>query len=57
MSERTWEWEGYDPAGEQSRAPLCALGNGYFVTRLRCPSPGPGWCTVREPTRPVAAPG
>ncbi|MER6310430.1 glycosyl hydrolase family 65 protein [Streptomyces sp. NPDC001657] len=29
----TWSYEGYDPAGERLRETLCALGNGYFVTR------------------------
>jgi trehalose/maltose hydrolase-like predicted phosphorylase len=37
MSEWTWEWEGYDPAGEQLRESLCTLGNGYFATRGAVP--------------------
>ncbi|MGW1396969.1 glycoside hydrolase family 65 protein [Streptomyces nigra] len=37
MSEWTWEWEGYDPAGEQLREALCTLGNGYFATRGALP--------------------
>lgn len=57
MSEWMWEWEGYDPAGEQLREALCTLGNGYFATRGRCPSPGPGSCTVRGPTWPGATTG
>ncbi|AVV45709.1 glycosyl hydrolase family 65 protein [Streptomyces sp. ID05-04B] len=37
MAEWTWEWEGYDPAGEQLREVLCTLGNGYFATRGAVP--------------------
>ncbi|MFH8800814.1 glycoside hydrolase family 65 protein [Streptomyces sp. NPDC017936] len=37
MPEWTWEWEGYDPAGEQLRESLCTLGNGYFATRGALP--------------------
>ncbi|MFJ8158824.1 glycoside hydrolase family 65 protein [Streptomyces sp. NPDC094468] len=37
MSEWTWEWTGYDPAGEQLRESLCTLGNGYFATRGALP--------------------
>ncbi|MEU9119883.1 glycosyl hydrolase family 65 protein [Streptomyces sp. NPDC048506] len=29
----TWSYEGYDAAAERLRETLCALGNGYFVTR------------------------
>ncbi|MFJ9346388.1 glycoside hydrolase family 65 protein [Streptomyces sp. NPDC101237] len=37
MSEWTWEWTGYDPAGERLRESLCTLGNGYFATRGALP--------------------
>jgi trehalose/maltose hydrolase-like predicted phosphorylase len=37
MSEWTWEWKGYDPAGERLRESLCTLGNGYFATRGAVP--------------------
>lgn len=37
MQDWTWEWEGYDPAGEQLREALCTLGNGYFATRGAVP--------------------
>ncbi|MGW1952920.1 glycoside hydrolase family 65 protein [Streptomyces sp. NPDC001920] len=37
MSEWTWEYEGYDPAGERLRESLCTLGNGYFATRGAVP--------------------
>ena len=30
-------YEGYDPAHEGLRETLCALGNGYFVTRAAAP--------------------
>ncbi|MGC5561866.1 glycoside hydrolase family 65 protein [Streptomyces sp. FR-108] len=33
MTDRTWEYEGYDPADERLRESLCTLGNGYFATR------------------------
>ncbi|MFG2138239.1 glycoside hydrolase family 65 protein [Streptomyces sp. NPDC048650] len=29
----TWSYEGYDPQAERLREVLCALGNGFFVTR------------------------
>ncbi|MFJ9850661.1 glycoside hydrolase family 65 protein [Streptomyces sp. NPDC101150] len=29
----TWSYQGYDPQTERLRETLCALGNGYFVTR------------------------
>ncbi|WP_425471858.1 glycoside hydrolase family 65 protein [Streptomyces piniterrae] len=29
----TWSYDGYHPDGERLREALCALGNGYFVTR------------------------
>lgn len=29
----TWSYEGYDASAERLRETLCALGNGYFVTR------------------------
>ncbi|KOU58222.1 trehalose 6-phosphate phosphorylase [Streptomyces sp. MMG1533] len=32
-----WEYEGYDPGQERLRESLCALGNGYFVTRGALP--------------------
>ncbi|MET8946852.1 glycosyl hydrolase family 65 protein [Streptomyces sp. NPDC004542] len=37
MTDWTWEWEGYDPAGERLRESLCTLGNGYFATRGAVP--------------------
>ncbi|MEV4229097.1 glycosyl hydrolase family 65 protein [Streptomyces bobili] len=37
MKEWTWEWDGYDPAGERLRESLCTLGNGYFATRGAVP--------------------
>ncbi|MEU9385948.1 glycosyl hydrolase family 65 protein [Streptomyces sp. NPDC048279] len=37
MPEWTWEWTGYDPAGEKLRESLCTLGNGYFATRGALP--------------------
>jgi trehalose/maltose hydrolase-like predicted phosphorylase len=37
MSQWTWEYEGYDPAGERLREALCTLGNGYFATRGALP--------------------
>ncbi|MEU7470023.1 glycosyl hydrolase family 65 protein [Streptomyces sp. NPDC044984] len=37
MSEWTWEYEGYDPAGERLRESLCTLGNGCFATRGALP--------------------
>ncbi|MFJ8113349.1 glycoside hydrolase family 65 protein [Streptomyces sp. NPDC096132] len=37
MSEWTWEWNGYDPAGERLRESLCTLGNGYVATRGAVP--------------------
>ncbi|WP_460072908.1 glycoside hydrolase family 65 protein [Streptomyces sp. YKOK-I1] len=37
MEEWTWEWQGYDPAGERLREALCTLGNGYFATRGAVP--------------------
>jgi trehalose/maltose hydrolase-like predicted phosphorylase len=37
MSEWTWEYEGYDPAGERLRESLCTLGNGYFAMRGAVP--------------------
>jgi trehalose/maltose hydrolase-like predicted phosphorylase len=37
MAEWTWEYEGYDPAGERLRESLCTLGNGYFATRGAVP--------------------
>jgi trehalose/maltose hydrolase-like predicted phosphorylase len=33
----TWEYDGYDPAGERLRESLCTLGNGYFATRGALP--------------------
>ncbi|QLJ03696.1 glycoside hydrolase family 65 protein [Streptomyces sp. NEAU-sy36] len=33
----TWEYDGYQPAGERLRESLCALGNGYFATRGALP--------------------
>ncbi|MFF8864781.1 glycoside hydrolase family 65 protein [Streptomyces sp. NPDC015139] len=37
MPQWSWEWPGYDPAGEQLREALCTLGNGYFATRGAVP--------------------
>ncbi|MEV7789218.1 glycosyl hydrolase family 65 protein [Streptomyces sp. NPDC088106] len=37
MSEWTWEYQGYDPAGERLRESLCTLGNGCFATRGAVP--------------------
>ncbi|MGW6316490.1 glycoside hydrolase family 65 protein [Streptomyces sp. NPDC055099] len=37
MTDRTWEYEGYDPADERLRESLCTLGNGYFATRGALP--------------------
>lgn len=37
MSERTWEYDAYDPAAERLRESLCRLGNGYFATRGAVP--------------------
>ncbi|WP_151481966.1 glycoside hydrolase family 65 protein [Streptomyces albicerus] len=37
MTDWTWEYEDYDPAQEQLRESLCALGNGYFATRGALP--------------------
>ncbi|CAM5293931.1 hypothetical protein SALBM217S_06794 [Streptomyces griseoloalbus] len=37
MSEWTWEYEEYGPAGERLRESLCTLGNGCFATRGAVP--------------------
>ena len=37
MSEWALVYEDYDPAAEGLREALCALGNGYFVTRGAAP--------------------
>ncbi|MDQ0958139.1 trehalose/maltose hydrolase-like predicted phosphorylase [Streptomyces sp. B4I13] len=37
MTDRIWEYEGYDPAQERLRESLCTLGNGYFATRGAAP--------------------
>ena len=37
MSERTWEYDAYDPAAERLRESLCGLGNGYFAARGAVP--------------------
>ncbi|MCW7943772.1 trehalose 6-phosphate phosphorylase [Streptomyces hygroscopicus] len=37
MAGWTWQYEGYDPAGERLRESLCTLGNGYFATRGALP--------------------
>ncbi|MDQ0757813.1 glycoside hydrolase family 65 protein [Streptomyces canus] len=37
MTDRTWEYEGYDAAEERLRESLCTLGNGYFATRGALP--------------------
>ncbi|MCX4706106.1 glycoside hydrolase family 65 protein [Streptomyces sp. NBC_01373] len=37
MTDRIWEYEGYDPAQERLRESLCTLGNGYFATRGALP--------------------
>ncbi|GGY15832.1 glycoside hydrolase family 65 protein [Streptomyces djakartensis] len=37
MTDRTLEYEGYDPADERLRESLCTLGNGYFATRGALP--------------------
>ncbi|MEU6549172.1 glycosyl hydrolase family 65 protein [Streptomyces sp. NPDC046915] len=37
MTERVWEYVGYDPADEPLRESLCTLGNGYFATRGALP--------------------
>ncbi|MDQ1034449.1 trehalose/maltose hydrolase-like predicted phosphorylase [Streptomyces sp. V3I8] len=37
MTDRTWEYEGYDPADERLRESLCTLGNGYLATRGALP--------------------
>ncbi|MFG2225053.1 glycoside hydrolase family 65 protein [Streptomyces sp. NPDC048644] len=38
----TWSYEGYDPAAERLRESLCALGNGYFMTRGAASESAPG---------------
>ncbi|MCX9193402.1 trehalose 6-phosphate phosphorylase [Carbonactinospora thermoautotrophica] len=43
MGTWTLEYEGYDPATERLRESLCALGNGYFMTRGAAPE-----CTAGE---------
>ncbi|MFI9101010.1 glycoside hydrolase family 65 protein [Streptomyces fildesensis] len=42
MPERTWSYEGYDPAQERLRESLCTLGNGYFATRGAAPEEAAG---------------
>ncbi|MGW5236849.1 glycoside hydrolase family 65 protein [Streptomyces nodosus] len=42
MTGWTWQYEGYDPAGERLRESLCTLGNGYFATRGTLPECGAG---------------
>ncbi|MCM2425161.1 glycoside hydrolase family 65 protein [Streptomyces sp. RKAG337] len=37
MPDRTWNYEGHDPAQERLRESLCTLGNGYFATRGAVP--------------------
>ncbi|MER7980141.1 glycosyl hydrolase family 65 protein [Streptomyces sp. NPDC095817] len=37
MHDRTWDYEGYEPAEERLREALCTLGNGYFATRGTAP--------------------
>ncbi|MEU4997863.1 glycosyl hydrolase family 65 protein [Streptomyces sp. NPDC021622] len=37
IADWVWEYEGYDPDKEKLRESLCALGNGYFVTRGAAP--------------------
>ncbi|GAA2429465.1 glycoside hydrolase family 65 protein [Streptomyces glaucus] len=37
MTDRTWEYEGYDASDERLRESLCTLGNGYFATRGALP--------------------
>ncbi|UQA96998.1 glycoside hydrolase family 65 protein [Streptomyces halobius] len=38
----TWSYEGYAPEAERLREALCALGNGYFVTRGAATEASPG---------------
>lgn len=42
MPDRTWNYEGYDPAQERLRESLCTLGNGYFATRGATPEEAAG---------------
>ncbi|MFF0087732.1 glycoside hydrolase family 65 protein [Streptomyces canus] len=37
MRSWTWEYDGYEPAGERLRESLCTLGNGYLATRGALP--------------------
>ncbi|MET7479307.1 glycosyl hydrolase family 65 protein [Streptomyces sp. NPDC005648] len=37
MTDRVWEYEGYDPADERLRESLYTLGNGFFATRGTLP--------------------
>jgi len=37
MNDWTLAYDGFDPAGERLREALCAVGNGYFVTRGAAP--------------------
>ncbi|MGW7263262.1 glycoside hydrolase family 65 protein [Streptomyces sp. NPDC054842] len=37
MTSWTWEYNGYEPAGERLRESLCTLGNGYLATRGTLP--------------------
>jgi trehalose/maltose hydrolase-like predicted phosphorylase len=47
VTDRIWEYEGYDPAQERLRESLCTLGNGYFATRGALPE-----CTADEVHHP-----
>lgn len=57
MPDRTWNYEGYDPAQERLRESLCTLGNGYFATAAPPPRRRPAPRTIRGPTRRAATTG
>ena len=48
----TLVYDSFDPARQGLREALCALGNGYFVTRGALPEAEPTASTTRAPTSP-----
>lgn len=57
IADWVWEYEGYDPDKEKLRESLCALGNGYVVTRGAAPNARRTTCTTPGRTRRAATTG